>query len=138
MEIAGPLTPFHVNLCITSAINNPHSIPMGLSIVDYESLEVWLWNFMLKYYMDKVLSENYLSILVFKLEVTIGDGYDVLVCPIVDVVCHGGLTDEPLYMVGHDLHIFKINATMLSLTPNLRKYLKVVTLFRRSREFNSL
>ena len=65
----GLLMPFHRNFGISGAIENPHNIPISLSIVGHKSLELWLSNSVLGHLRIKVLLKNYLSILVFKLEV---------------------------------------------------------------------
>ena len=58
--------------------------------------------------MVEVLPENYLSILVLRLEVVGCNAHDTLVDAIVDVACHDGPMGNSFDMVGYNPSIYKI------------------------------
>jgi hypothetical protein len=60
MEEARPLLVLHGNCGVTSAINHPDSIPVSLSTIRHESLELWLWNTVPTHDIIQVLPENHL------------------------------------------------------------------------------
>ena len=49
IEEVGPLLVFHGNCGVTTIVNHPDSIPVCLSTIHHESLELWLWNIVLCY-----------------------------------------------------------------------------------------
>jgi hypothetical protein len=58
MEEARLLLVLHGNCGVTTAINHPDSIPVCLSTIRHESLELWLWNTVLTHDIIQVLPEN--------------------------------------------------------------------------------
>jgi hypothetical protein len=60
MEEARPLLVLHGNCGVTTAINHPDSIPVCLSTIRHESLELRLWNTVPTHDIIQVLPENHL------------------------------------------------------------------------------
>jgi hypothetical protein len=60
MEEARPLLVLHGNCGITIAVNHPDSIPICLSTIRHESLELRLWNSVPCHDIIQVLSEYHL------------------------------------------------------------------------------
>jgi hypothetical protein len=60
MEEARPLLVLHGNCGVTTTINHPNSIPVCLSTIRHESLELRLWNTVPCYDIIQVLLENHL------------------------------------------------------------------------------
>ena len=58
--------------------------------------------------MVEILLENYLNILIFKLKVAVGNGFDALVGQVVDVACHAGPTSDLINMFKYDPCILEI------------------------------
>ena len=112
MEVVGLLLLFNRNLGYFCAINNLHDIPIGLNSLCHESSKVWLLDSMPKHHMMKVLSENYLSIFVLRLEVVASNGHDELVCVVIDVACYGGAIGDLLVKVKHNSCILEITASL--------------------------
>ena len=81
----------------------------------HESFEVRLGDSMPSHDMVEVVSEQHLSILVLRLEVTASDSYDALVGSIVNVAGHGGPLSDAFDMVGHDPNMLKIFAMLHAL-----------------------
>ena len=81
-----------------------------MDFVCHESLKVWLWDSVPGHLIVEVLHENYLSIFVLKLEVATSDGHDAVAHLVLDVVLHGGATNDPLNMIEHDPSILEITA----------------------------
>jgi hypothetical protein len=60
MEEARPLLVLHGNCGITTTIYHPDSIPVCLSTIRHESLELRLWNTVPTHDIIQVLPENHL------------------------------------------------------------------------------
>jgi hypothetical protein len=60
MEEARPLLILHGNCDVTTAINHPDTIPVSLSTICHESLELRLWDTVPCHDIIQVLPENHL------------------------------------------------------------------------------
>jgi hypothetical protein len=60
MEEARPFLVLHGNCGVPTAVNHPDSIPVCLSTIRHESLELWLWNTVPSHDIIQVLLEYHL------------------------------------------------------------------------------
>ena len=88
MEIASALSARHRDLGITATIKNPDCIPIGLSAISHESLELRQWYTMPCHNMVEVLPKANLHVLVFRLKITACNGHGTLICCIVNMTSH--------------------------------------------------
>ena len=115
MKEAGSPASIHGNLGISRPIDNVHGIPIGLRTLSHESFEVWFGKTMPGHNVVEIMPEQYLSILVLRLEVTASNGHDALVGPVVNIASHGGPPGDAFDMVGHDPSMLEITARLHAL-----------------------
>ena len=70
MEVTSPFAAFHGDCRVSRAVNDAHSVPVGLSTVSHKSLELRLRYSMPSHDVVEVLPEDELSFSVLRLEIT--------------------------------------------------------------------
>ena len=89
-------------------IHNPDNIPIDMCTIPHEFFKLGIGDSMSSYDVIEIFPKNHMSILVFKLKVTVDNGYNLLINQAINVVGHGHLTVDAFDMIGHDLCIFEI------------------------------
>ena len=103
MKVACPFKLLHGNLEISTIVNNPNYILVGMCVIRHEALKAAISDLMSGHDMIKVLPKDYLSILIIQLRVAVRNGHVTLINPIVDMRGHGppvidsfdGIKDNP-------------------------------------------
>jgi hypothetical protein len=102
MEEAHPLLVFHGNCSVTTAIYDPDCIPVCLSTVRHESLELGLRNIVPCHDIIEVLPKYHLSSSILLLHIADRNGHDSIICGVIDMASHGGPMLDALYVIEHD------------------------------------
>ena len=110
MEIANALSAKHRDLGITTTIDNPDYIPIGLSAISHESLELLLRYTMPNHDVVEILLEDNLRVFVFGLKITACNGHDTLKCRIVNLTSHSGPISNTFDMIKYYSGMLKISA----------------------------
>jgi hypothetical protein len=114
MEEASPLFVLHGNRGITTAVYHPDSIPVCLSTVCHESLELGLRNTVSCHQIIKVLSKYHLSSSILGLHIANRNGHDSTICGVIDVASHGGPLFDTLDVIEYDPLVFQISSGLHS------------------------
>jgi hypothetical protein len=107
MEEARPLLVFHGNCGVTTTINHPDNIPICLSTIHHESLELRLWNTVPCQDIIQVLPEYHLRSSILWLHIADRNGHDSTISRVVDVASHGGPILDTLDVIEHDPRMFQ-------------------------------
>jgi len=108
VEEASPFAASDFDSGVPGAVDNANGIPVCLSTVRHEALEVWVGNLVAGHDLVEITPKEDLSILIFGLEVTTCNSHDTLVCTVIDVAGHGGPLGDTFDVVGHHPSILKI------------------------------
>jgi hypothetical protein len=110
MEEAHPLLVLHGNRGITTAIYHPDSIPVCLSTVRHESLELGLKNTVPCHDIIEVLPKYHLSSSILGLHITDRNRHDSTICGVIDVASHGGPMLDTLDVIEYDPCFLQISS----------------------------
>ena len=110
MEIESALSARHRDLGITATINNPDCIPIGLSAISHESLELQRWYTMPCHNMVEILPKDNLHVLVLGLKITPCNGHDTLICCIINMTSHSDPISNTFDMIRYYSGMLKISA----------------------------
>ena len=80
----------HRDLGITATVDNLDCIPIGLSAISHESLELQPRYTMPSHDVVEILPKDNLRVLVFGLKITACNGHDTLIFGIVNMTSYGG------------------------------------------------
>ena len=109
MEIASALSAMHRDLEITATKDNPDCIPIGLSAISHESLELRQWYTMPCHNMVEILPNDNLCLFVFRLKITACNDHDTLICCIVNMTSHSGSISNSFDMIKYYPGMLKIS-----------------------------
>jgi hypothetical protein len=115
MEEAGPLLVLHRNRGVTTSVYHPNSIPVCLSNVRHESLELGLRNIVPCHHNIEVLPKYHLSSSILGLHIADCNGHDSTICSVINMASHGGLLFDTLDVIEHDLRVFQISSGLHSI-----------------------
>ncbi len=92
----------HQLTCISTTIDNSNNVPIRLSIIDHQSLEVWIGNTIIGHHLVQIPPHYTLTFHVFILHITYRNHHDLIVERIIHMAdeCHPTL--NKLYMIKHD------------------------------------
>ena len=90
MEVACLLMAVDWIFNITAIVDNPNCIPLGLSTINHESLELYRTDTMPSHDVVEILLKNDLCIFALRLEITTYNSYNTLICRIAYMISQGG------------------------------------------------